>query len=338
MARENRLRFVIRCGQGENYRFVIIRYARENWPKINIRWPGELAYVLLSVWPGKNCLRFVIRCGQRSGLMFVISSGVARENWPTFCHHQVGQETIMLSHQVRQENWPKINRSGRTGLRFVIRCVARRTGLKWSSIRCGQGELGLRLSSLVARENWLKISHQVWPENHYVLSSGGQGELAYVLSSLGMPGRTAYVLVIISGHRRTGYVLSSSGIPLASMSTQQEEDVLDTWFSSGLFPFASLGWPGQGRGETMPDLARFYPTTLVKTGHDILFWVAQMVMLGLNLTGRLLFKTVLLHGLLCDGGGHKMSKSWGSVIDPLDVINGASLEVLCERVEGSLNA
>ncbi|KAK8372348.1 hypothetical protein O3P69_013078 [Scylla paramamosain] len=122
------------------------------------------------------------------------------------------------------------------------------------------------------------------------------------------------------------------------MSTQQEEDVLDTWFSSGLFPFASLSWPGQGRGETMPDLARFYPTTLVKTGHDILFWVAQMVMLGLNLTGRLLFKTVLLHGLLCDGGGHKMSKSWGSVIDPLDVINGASLEVLCERVEGSLNA
>ncbi|XP_063854797.1 uncharacterized protein LOC135096957 [Scylla paramamosain] len=119
------------------------------------------------------------------------------------------------------------------------------------------------------------------------------------------------------------------------MSTQQEEDVLDTWFSSCLFPFASLSWPGQGRGETMPDLARFYPTTLVKTGHDILFWVAQMVMLGLNLTGRLLFKTVLLHGLLCDGGGHKMSKSWGSVID---VINGASLEVLCERVEGSLNA
>ncbi|XP_063881792.1 valine--tRNA ligase, mitochondrial-like [Scylla paramamosain] len=86
-------------------------------------------------------------------------------------------------------------------------------------------------------------------------------------------------------------------------------------------PFASLGWPGQGKGETMPDLARFYPTTL-KTGHDILFWVAQVVMLGLNLTGRLSFQTVLLHGLLGDGGSHKMSKSWGSVIDPLDVISG----------------
>ncbi|KAK8373721.1 hypothetical protein O3P69_016552 [Scylla paramamosain] len=75
------------------------------------------------------------------------------------------------------------------------------------------------------------------------------------------------------------------------MSIQQEEDVLDTWFSSCLFPFASLGWPGLGRRETMPDLARFYPTTLVETSHDILFfWVIQMVMLGLNLTGRLPFE------------------------------------------------
>ncbi|KAK8371773.1 hypothetical protein O3P69_016233 [Scylla paramamosain] len=86
--------------------------------------------------------------------------------------------------------------------------------------------------------------------------------------------------------------VEKEGTPwLLSVHLKQEEDVLDTWFSSGLFPFASLSWPGQGRGETMPDLARFYPTTLVKTGHDILFWVAQMVMLGLNLTGRLLFKT-----------------------------------------------
>ncbi|KAK8402256.1 hypothetical protein O3P69_000568 [Scylla paramamosain] len=94
-------------------------------------------------------------------------------------------------------------------------------------------------------------------------------------------------------------------------------------------PFASLGWPGQGRGETMPDLARFYATTL-KTGHGILFWVAQVVMPGLDLTGRLSFETVLLHGLQGDGGGHKTSKSWGSVINPLDVISGVSLEEVCE--------
>ncbi len=73
------------------------------------------------------------------------------------------------------------------------------------------------------------------------------------------------------------------------MSAQQEEEVLDTRFSSGLFPFASLGWAGQERGETMPDLSCFHPTTL-KTGHDTLLWVAQMVMPGLNLMGKLPFE------------------------------------------------
>ncbi|XP_063873846.1 valine--tRNA ligase-like isoform X5 [Scylla paramamosain] len=109
--------------------------------------------------------------------------------------------------------------------------------------------------------------------------------------------------------------------PLTSMSTQQEED-LDTCYSSGpSLCLAGLARSGEGR-----DHARFYATTL-KTGHGILFWVAQVVMPGLDLTGWLSFETVLLHGLQGDGGGHKTSKSWGSVIDPLDVISGASLEV-----------
>ncbi|XP_063888075.1 valine--tRNA ligase-like isoform X4 [Scylla paramamosain] len=117
------------------------------------------------------------------------------------------------------------------------------------------------------------------------------------------------------------YRLADSGTPLTSMSTQQEED-LDTCYSSGpSLCLAGLARSGEGR-----DHARFYATTL-KTGHGILFWVAQVVMPGLNLTGRLSFETVLLHGLLGDGGGHKTSKSWGSVIDPLDVISGVSLEV-----------
>ncbi|XP_063874049.1 valine--tRNA ligase-like isoform X5 [Scylla paramamosain] len=117
------------------------------------------------------------------------------------------------------------------------------------------------------------------------------------------------------------YRLADSGTPLTSMSTQQEED-LDTCYSSGpSLCLAGLARSGEGR-----DHARFYATTL-KTGHGILFWVAQVVMPGLDLTGRLSFETVLLHGLLGDGGGHKTSKSWGSVIDPLDVISGASLEV-----------
>ncbi|XP_063874046.1 valine--tRNA ligase-like isoform X3 [Scylla paramamosain] len=115
--------------------------------------------------------------------------------------------------------------------------------------------------------------------------------------------------------------VEKEGTPLTSMSTQQEED-LDTCYSSGpSLCLAGLARSGEGR-----DHARFYATTL-KTGHGILFWVAQVVMPGLDLTGRLSFETVLLHGLLGDGGGHKTSKSWGSVIDPLDVISGASLEV-----------
>ena len=76
---------------------------------------------------------------------------------------------------------------------------------------------------------------------------------------------------------------------------RQEQDVLDTWFSSGLWPFSTLGWPN----ESAPDLQRFYPTTILETGHDILFfWVARMAMMGIELTGQVPFKTVFLHGLV----------------------------------------
>lgn len=111
----------------------------------------------------------------------------------------------------------------------------------------------------------------------------------------------------------------------------QDEDVLDTWFSSGLFPFSVFGWP-----EKTADLDAFYPTTLLETGHDILFfWVARMVMMGIGLTGKLPFKTVLLHSLVRDKKGRKMSKSLGNVIDPLEVINGATLRALEEKIRMS---
>jgi len=97
----------------------------------------------------------------------------------------------------------------------------------------------------------------------------------------------------------------------------QEEDVLDTWFSSGLWPFSTLGWPD----ESAEDLRRFYPTTMMETGHDILFfWVARMIMMGIELTGRAPFSTIFLHGLVRDEKGRKMSKSLGNVVDPLDTI------------------
>jgi len=106
------------------------------------------------------------------------------------------------------------------------------------------------------------------------------------------------------------------------VALRQDEDVLDTWFSSGLWPFSTLGWPAHEAGAAPPgsDLARFYPTQMLETGHDILFfWVARMVMMGLELTGSVPFETVYLHGLVRDERGRKMSKSLGNVVDPLAV-------------------
>ena len=113
------------------------------------------------------------------------------------------------------------------------------------------------------------------------------------------------------------------------ISLKQDEDVLDTWFSSGLYPFSIFGWP-----DKTPELEYFYPGTLLETGHDILFfWVARMVMLGQKLLGDLPFKEVYLHAMIRDKFGRKMSKSLGNVIDPLDVIFGTSLEKLHKQLE-----
>ena len=109
-----------------------------------------------------------------------------------------------------------------------------------------------------------------------------------------------------------------------SKRIQQDPDVLDTWFSSGLWPFSTLGWPDQTE-----DLAAYYPTTMMETGYDILFfWVARMIMMGLEFTGEVPFSTVYLHGLIRDGDGRKMSKSLGNVIDPLEVMDELGTDAL----------
>ena len=117
-------------------------------------------------------------------------------------------------------------------------------------------------------------------------------------------------------------------VPASEIELEQDEDVLDTWFSSGLFPFSVFGWP-----NNTDDLKAFYPTQLLETGLDILFfWVARMVMMGLHLTDTLPFKTVYLHAMVRDKNGRKMSKSLGNVIDPLEVIHGCTLETLTGKV------
>jgi valyl-tRNA synthetase len=105
---------------------------------------------------------------------------------------------------------------------------------------------------------------------------------------------------------------------------EQDPDVLDTWFSSGLWPFSTLGWP-----EETPDYKYFYPTSVLETGYDILFfWVARMIMDGLEFTGSIPFHTVYLHGLIRDEDGRKMSKTYGNVIDPLVVMDELGTDAL----------
>lgn len=111
----------------------------------------------------------------------------------------------------------------------------------------------------------------------------------------------------------------------------QDPDILDTWFSSSLLPLTISGWPNLEEFQKRKQIGLF-PLTIMETGFDILtYWVSKMVMMSLALTNEIPFKTILLHGMICDSAGKKMSKTKGNVIDPLDVIDGASLEKLQER-------
>lgn len=159
--------------------------------------------------------------------------------------------------------------------------------------------------------NWLGeirdwcVSRQLWWGHRIpVYYVGATGESEYIVARSEADARKQ---AIENGHPE-------------DVILRQEEDVLDTWFSSGLWPFATVGWP-KNENDPDSDLARFYPGTCLETGYDILFfWVARMAMMGLELTGKSPFSVVYLHGLVRAADGTKMSKTKGNVVDPLETV------------------
>ncbi|XP_053459019.1 valine--tRNA ligase, mitochondrial isoform X2 [Nycticebus coucang] len=187
----------------------------------------------------------------------------------------------------------------------------------------------LELSPAFHRKNWQHwfshigdwcVSRQLW---------WGHQIPAYLVIEEHMEGDREDCWVVGRSEAEAREVAAElTGRPGAELALERDPDVLDTWFSSALFPFSALGWP-----QKTPDLARFYPLSLLETGSDLLlFWVGRMVMLGTQLTGQLPFSKVLLHPMVRDRQGRKMSKSLGNVLDPRDIISGVELQVLQEKL------
>ena len=151
--------------------------------------------------------------------------------------------------------------------------------------------------------------------------------LVYLASTLVGAPRPRVLLRQLRAHHRLARRAGRAMRGLRRNIVHQDQDVLDTWFSSGLWPFSTLGWP-----ERTAALTKFYPASDLETGYDILFfWVARMMMMGIHFMGQPPFSRILLHGLVVDETGDKMSKVKGNVIDPIDLIQGATFDEVVDK-------